>query len=70
MQVELALPSIMSSLLKAQIAFVIAIGLLPACALMVYGALHAFTESEKAVQHAQHIQVLLGTTKSAIAAVA
>lgn len=60
----------MSSLLKARIAFVIAIGLLLACALMVYGALHAFTESEKAVQHAQHIQVLLGTTESAIAAAA
>jgi signal transduction histidine kinase len=60
----------MSSLLKARIAFVIAIGLLLACALIVYGALHAFTESERAVQHAQHIQVLLGTTESAIAAAA
>jgi len=59
-----------SSLLKARIAFVIAIGLLLACALMVYGALHAFTESERAVQHAQHIQVLLGTTESAIASAA
>jgi signal transduction histidine kinase len=60
----------MSSLLKARIAFLIAIGLLLACALVVYGALHAFTESERAVQHAQHIQVLLGTTESAIAAAA
>jgi signal transduction histidine kinase len=60
----------MSSLLKARFAFVIAIGLLLACALIVYGALHAFTESEVAVQHAQHIQVLLGTTESAIAAAA
>jgi signal transduction histidine kinase len=60
----------MSSLLKARIAFLIAIGLLLACALLVYGALQAFTESERAVQHAQHIQVLLGTTESAIAAAA
>lgn len=60
----------MSSLLKARFAFVIAIGLLLACALIVYGALHAFTESERAVQHAQRIQVLLGTTESAIAAAA
>jgi signal transduction histidine kinase len=60
----------MSSLLKARAAFVIAIGLLLACALVVYGALHAFTESERAVQHAQHIQVLLGTTESAIASAA
>lgn len=60
----------MSSLLKARVAFVIAIGLLLACALIVYGALHAFTESERAVQHAQHIQVLLGTTESAIASAA
>lgn len=60
----------MSSLLKARVAFVIAIGLLLACALIVYGALQAFTESERAVQHAQHIQVLLGTTESAIASAA
>src|SRR5947208_10852013 len=60
----------MSSLPKARIAFVIAIGLLLACALVVYGALRAFTESERAVQHAQHVQVLLGTTESAIASAA
>lgn len=60
----------MSGLLKARTAFVIAIGLLLACALVVYGALRAFMESERAVQHAQHIQVLLGTTESAIAAAA
>ena len=60
----------MSSLAKARIAFVIAIGLLLACALVVYGTLRAFTDSERAVQHAQHIQVLLGTTEAAIASAA
>jgi CHASE3 domain sensor protein len=59
----------MSSLLKARIAFVIAIGLLLACALVVYGTLRA-SNSEVLVQHTQHIQVLLGTTESAIASAA
>ena len=58
----------MASPPKARIAFVIAIGLLLVCALIVYGTLRA--ESEREVQRAQHIQVLLGTTESAIAAAA
>lgn len=57
----------MTSLLKARAAFVIAIGLLLACALTVYGTLRSFTESEHQVLRTQQVQVLLGDTESAIA---
>jgi len=57
----------MSSLLKARLAFAIAIGLLLACALMVYGTLFNFTVSERLVRRTQRVQVLLGDTESAIA---
>ena len=57
----------MSSLLKARAAFTIAIGLLLACALMVYGTLSNFTVSERLVLRTQQVQVLLGETESAIA---
>ena len=57
----------MSSLLKARLAFSIAIGLLLACALVVYGTLRSFTESERLVLRTQQLQVLLGDTESAIA---
>lgn len=60
----------MSGLTKARIAFVIAIGLLVACALVVYGTLKGLSESELLVEHTQHVQVLLGDTESTIAAAA
>ena len=60
----------MSSLLKARLAFAIAIGLLLACAVMVYGTLFNFTVSERQVHRTQQVQVLLGDTESAIASAA
>ncbi|MBV9183656.1 MAG: CHASE3 domain-containing protein [Acidobacteria bacterium] len=60
----------MSSPLKARIAFVIAIGLLLACALVIYGTLRSFAFSERLVERSQQIQVLLGETESAIASAA
>ena len=57
----------MSSLLKARAAFVIAIGLLLACALIVYGTDRGFFASVQLVEHTQHVEVLLGETESAIA---
>jgi signal transduction histidine kinase len=57
----------MSGLLKARIAFAIAIGLLLACALVIYGTLRSFAASERLVQHTQQVQVLLGETEAAIA---
>src|SRR6478672_6058351 len=57
----------MSGLLKARIAFAIAMGLLLACALVVYGTLRSFATSERLVQHTQQVQVLLGETEAAIA---
>ncbi len=57
----------MSSLLKARLALYIAIGLLLACAFMVYGTLRGFTESERQVLRTQQVQVLLGDTESTIA---
>jgi signal transduction histidine kinase len=60
----------MSSLLKARAAFTIAIGLLLACALTVYGTLFNFTLSERQIHRTQQVQVLLGETESAIATAA
>ena len=60
----------MSSLLKARIAFVIAIGLLLACALIVYGTDRGFLGNVQLVQHTQHVEVLLGETESVIASAA
>jgi signal transduction histidine kinase len=60
----------MSGLMKARIAFGIAIGLLVACALVVYGTLRGLNESENLVQHTQHVQVLLGEMESSIASAA
>jgi signal transduction histidine kinase len=60
----------MSSLLKARAAFIIAIGLLLACALIVYGAIRSFVSSVRLVEHSQHVEVLLGETESAIATAA
>jgi len=57
----------MSSLVKARLALYIAIGLLLACAFMVYGTLRGFTESERQVLRTQQVQVLLGDTESTIA---
>jgi signal transduction histidine kinase len=56
--------------MKARIAFVIAIGLLLACALVVYGTLRGLNESERRIQHTQHVQVLLGEMESSVAAAA
>jgi signal transduction histidine kinase len=60
----------MSGLLKARIAFTIAIGLLLACALVVYGTLRSFAASERQVQHTQQVQVLIGENEAAIASAA
>jgi signal transduction histidine kinase len=60
----------MSSLLKARIAFIIAIGLLLACALIVYGTDRGFLGNVQLVQHTQHVEVLLGETESVIASAA
>ena len=60
----------MSSLLKARIAFVIAIGLLIACALIVYGTIRSFLSSVELVVHTQQVEVLLGETESVIASAA
>lgn len=60
----------MPGLLKARVAFVIAIGLLLACALVVYGTLKSFAESERMVQHTEHVQVLLGESEAVIASAA
>jgi signal transduction histidine kinase len=57
----------MSSLLKARAAFIIAIGLLLACALIAYGAVRSFVSSVHLVEHSQHVEVLLGETESVIA---
>jgi signal transduction histidine kinase len=57
----------MSSLLKARAAFIIAIGLLLACALIVYGAVRGFVTSVRSVEHTQQVEVLLGETESVIA---
>ena len=57
----------MSSLLKARAAFIIAIGLLLACALIVYGTDNGFLANVQMVEHTQHVEVLLGETESAIA---
>jgi signal transduction histidine kinase len=57
-------------LLKARAAFVIAIGLLLACALIVYGTDRGFFASEQLVEHTQHVEVLLGEAESAIASAA
>ena len=60
----------MSGLLKARIVFLIAIGLLLACALVVYGTLRSFAASERLVQHTQQVQVLIGEAEAAIASAA
>jgi signal transduction histidine kinase len=59
-----------SSPLKARIAFALAITLLLACALVVYGTLRSFAQSERLVEHTQQLEVLLGETESAIASAA
>ncbi len=60
----------MSSRFKAAIAFVIAIGLLLACAVLVYGTLANFAESESSVFRTHQVQELLAETESAIASAA
>ena len=57
----------MSSLLKARAAFIIAIGLLLACALIAYGAVRGFVTNVRSVEHTQQVEVLLGETESVIA---
>jgi signal transduction histidine kinase len=59
-----------SSPLKARIAFALAIALLLACALVVYGTVRSFTQSERLVEHTQQLEVVLGETESAIASAA
>ena len=60
----------MSSAAKARIAFLIAIGLLLACGLVVYGTARAFTDSEREMLKVARNQVLLGNTEAAVAAAA
>jgi len=58
------------SRLSAQAAFAIAIGLLGACAVMVYSALSNFSESQRMVVHTLQLQGKLGETESTIATAA
>ena len=60
----------MSTVLTARIANAIAIGLLLACALIVYWTLRSFSYSQRQVEHAQQVEVLLGDTESAVASAA
>ncbi|HEV2698335.1 MAG TPA: CHASE3 domain-containing protein, partial [Terriglobales bacterium] len=60
----------MSGTLKARIAFLIAIGLLLACALIVYGTDRGFLADVELVQHTQNVEVLLSQTEAVIASAA
>jgi signal transduction histidine kinase len=60
----------MLSRLTARMAFAIAIGLLLACAIIVYSTLRNFVASEQLVYHTQHVLELAGKTESDIAAAA
>jgi signal transduction histidine kinase len=60
----------MLSRLTARMAFAIAIGLLLACAMIVYSTLRNFSQSQQLVYHAQHVLELVGETESDIAAAA
>src|SRR6266699_1709846 len=60
----------MLSRLTARIAFVIAIGLLLVCAILVYSTVLNLAESERLVTHTHQVQELLGETESAIASAA
>ena len=60
----------MLSRLTARMAFVIAIGLLLVCAILVYQTTVNLAESERLVSHTHHVQELLGETESAIASAA
>src|SRR5947207_10659969 len=57
----------MLSRLTARIAFVIAIGLLLVCAILVYSTVVNLAESERLVSHTHQVQELLGSTESDIA---
>ena len=52
----------MLSRLTARIAFVIAIGLLLVCAILVYSTVVNLAESERLVSHTHQVQELLGST--------
>ena len=60
----------MLSRLTARIAFVIAIGLLLVCAILVYSTILNLAESERLVTHTHQVQEFLGETESAIASAA
>src|SRR5947199_4615801 len=60
----------MLSRITARIAFVIAIGLLLVCAILVYSTVLNLVESERLVTHTHQVQELLGETDSAIASAA
>ena len=60
----------MLSRLTARIAFVIAIGLLLVCAILVYSTVLNLVESERLVTHTHQVQELLGDTDYAIASAA
>src|SRR5437867_1462903 len=60
----------MLSRLTARIAFVIAIGLLLVCAILVYSTVVNLAESERLVTHTHQVQELLGETEAAIASAA
>jgi signal transduction histidine kinase len=60
----------MLSRLTARIAFVIAIGLLLVCAILVYSTVLNLAESERLVTHTHQVQELLAGTESAIASAA
>src|SRR5438270_4841151 len=60
----------MLSRITARIAFVIAIGLLLVCAILVYSTVLNLVESERLVTHTHQVQELLGDTDYAIASAA
>jgi len=57
----------MSSSNSARVAFATAMGLLLACALLVYRTLEKFAHSERTVEHTLQVRQLLGETESQIA---
>ncbi|HEY7352590.1 MAG TPA: CHASE3 domain-containing protein [Terriglobales bacterium] len=55
---------------SAKYAFTLAILLLVVCGVLIYGTLANFADSERRVEHSQHVRELLGETESDIASAA
>lgn len=60
----------MSRTISARVVFAIGIGLLVVCGILVYITLATFAESERWVEHSQHVRELLSRTESDIASAA